>query len=244
MDRHLNLIKKDFAKQEKRRLPRFPFCFLTFKSSISTDRHVFEVKDISNGGMQLELKNGVHTFRKNDDLEGEVHWLGNTVLVKGIIQWVTQAHVGVSFTKDENLETKINNFLGIEQLVKNMRPLHTDECRIVETPANLKYWLRGDGPMEIFVWQHSDSEFSKIQMVFMENFIEWEDGKGTKTGRALSKRDVDGAFLTEDEFVFQIDEGINDKRIEFCSQILSKIPDDKLGQNVRDFIRLKLGISS
>ena len=57
MARHLNLVQSDFEQLEKIVFPRFPFCYLTFKCD-EYDTHVFEVKDISQTGMQLALKNG------------------------------------------------------------------------------------------------------------------------------------------------------------------------------------------
>ena len=75
MERRFNLIKSDFEKHEKRVLPRFPFCYLTFKSD-ETSR-VYEVKDISYTGMQLALKDDEHNFKEDSALKGHIHWLGS-----------------------------------------------------------------------------------------------------------------------------------------------------------------------
>jgi hypothetical protein len=56
MPKHLQLVESDFETIEKKKLPRFPFCYLTFKPH-DYQEHVFEVRDISHSGMQLELKN-------------------------------------------------------------------------------------------------------------------------------------------------------------------------------------------
>ena len=75
MERHLNLIKTDFEQTEKRIFPRFPFSYLTFKSSNDgANKHVFEIKDISYTGMQLCLKDGGHDFTPGNTIGGTVHW--------------------------------------------------------------------------------------------------------------------------------------------------------------------------
>ena len=51
----LNLVK-DEAVLEKRVFPLFPFSSLFFK--VDKAGHIFEVKDISHTGMQIEIKDG------------------------------------------------------------------------------------------------------------------------------------------------------------------------------------------
>ena len=94
--------------------------------------------------------------------------------------------------------------------------------------------------MEIFVWQHSDGELAKIQILLMENFVEWEDGVGLKTGRALSKRNADTPLITEDEYVFQMDPQVDANRVELALKVVFKVPKDYLTQETVDFISRKL----
>ena len=57
MERHLSLIKTDYQEMEKRVFPRFPFGLMMFRES-SSEKKVFEVKDISLTGMQISIKDG------------------------------------------------------------------------------------------------------------------------------------------------------------------------------------------
>jgi hypothetical protein len=106
----------------------------------------------------------------------------------------------------------------------------------LEIPARLKYWLRSDGPVEIFIWQHGDGEIAKAQILFLETFVEWEDGHGVKTGRILSKRNVDSPLLTEDEWVFQIDMDIDPDKLDRVKNLVDHISDDLLPVEVRTFL--------
>lgn len=233
MERRFNLIKSDFEKHEKRILPRFPFCYLTFKSD-DTSR-VYEIKDISHTGMQLSLKEEKHDFQPEYVLKGDIHWLGKKLDIAGTVKWHTQNRIGVEFLKKRELLDKVQSFLSMEEMVKRLKPLHKVEGGL-EIPARLKYWLRSDGPVEIFVWQHGDGEIAKVQALFMETFVEWEDGQGIKTGRILSKRNVDSPLLTEDEWVFQIDPDADLAKLQKVKNFIGHITDDLLPNEVRTFL--------
>lgn len=233
MERRFNLIKSDFEKHEKRILPRFPFCYLTFKSD-DTSR-VYEIKDISHTGMQISLKNDDDSFKEESVLKGHIHWLGKNLDISGIVKWHTPNRLGVEFAKKRDVLEKVQNFLQMDEMVKRLKPLHKVEGGL-EIPARLKYWLRSDGPVEVFVWQHGDGEIAKAQFLFLETFVEWEDGVGLKTGRILSKRNVDSPLLTEDEWVFQIDQDVDVQKLDRVKGLITHIGEDLLPREVSTFL--------
>jgi len=119
--------------------------------------------------------------------------------------------------------------------VKRLKTLHKLEGGL-EIPPRLKYWLRSDGPVEIFVWQHGDGEIAKVQVLFLEVFVEWEDGVGLKTGRILSKRNVDSPLLTEDEWVFKMDPDADIEKLNRVKELIALIPQDQLPSEVQTFM--------
>ena len=131
MERRLNLIKSDFEKHEKRVLPRFPFCYLTFKSD-DTSR-VYEVKDISHTGMQLSLKEDGHAFAADSVLKGSIHWLGKNLGIAGTVKWSTSHRLGVEFAKRREVTDKVQDFLNTlhSSFQVNLHRLNPDQ--------NLKY---------------------------------------------------------------------------------------------------------
>ena len=237
MERRFNLIKSDFEKHEKRVLPRFPFCYLTFKSD-ETSR-VFEVKDISHTGMQLSLKDDSHTFKADSNLKGSIHWMGKSLDVAGVVKWHTENRVGVEFQKKREVLEKVQKFLSMEEIVKHLKPLHDLEGGL-EIPNRLKYWLRSDGPVEIFVWQHSDGEIARFQVLFFEIFVEWEDGAGLKTGRIISKRNADSPLVSEDEWLFHIDTDIEGEKLKKVQNLLKHIPSNLLPEEVKNLLHRQL----
>lgn len=235
MERHFNLIKNDLGKHEKRVLPRFPFCYLTFKSQ----KQVFEVKDISFSGMQMGLKDGLISYKTGDKVSGTIHWLGKEISLEGKVVWVTEHRAGVEFNQTSSFERAIKDFLSVKNISQSFKALHKANIGL-EIPARLKYWLRGDGPMEIFVWQHGDGELSKFQILLMEHFVEWEDGQGLKTGRALSKRNLDSPLMTEDEYLFAIDDKNDQSKVNFAVEVLNHLPAGHLNPEVTEFLKLKM----
>ena len=132
----------------------------------------------------------------------------------------------------------MNRNLAME-FVRHLKPLHKVDGGL-ELPAKLKYWLRSDGPAELFVWQHGDGELSKFQVLFMETFVEWEDGHGLKTGRILSKRNVDSPLINEDECVFRMDQSAEEEKLNRVKDLVDLIPGELLPTETKTFIARQL----
>lgn len=243
MERHLNLVESDFEELEKKVFPRFPFCFLTFKANGNSSEGdgdlTFEVKDISHSGMQIALRMGEHKLKKDETLSGLLHWSGEELQVSGTVRWSTEMRAGIEFHSSSQLRDKVTKLLDPAAFANRLKPVHAMDYG-VDIPARLKFWLRADGPVEVFVWQHGDGEIAKFEMILMENFVEWEDTRGLKTGRVISKRDIDTPLLTEDEFVFQMDPSADTDKITRASRLISYISEKLMDPNVVQFITLKL----
>ncbi|MFA6239171.1 MAG: PilZ domain-containing protein [Bacteriovorax sp.] len=243
MERHLSLIKTDYQELEKRVFPRFPFGFMIFREENSDEKNpkiVFEVKDISLSGMQLSFRDGTHNYTQGVTIVGNLQWRGASLLVKGKIQWVREGCIGLSFDSSISLEQKMKSFLSFDNIVSHIKPLHKNELTM-DLPNNLKYWLKADGVLEIFVWEHTSSGISRFQVLIMEHFIEWEEGIGLRTGRIMTQRDLDTPLSLEDEFVFQIDEGAVQEKIEMALGVVRKINPEHLPLEAREFLVYKLG---
>lgn len=241
--RHLNLVESDFEHLEKRILPRFPFCYLTFKgpSQLEADapEKVFEVKDISYSGMQLALKSNAHGLKEEQTLKGILHWQGRELHVQGQVKWSTEKRLGVEFYHTETSKEQVESFLELEKLAAHLRPVHMLDYG-VDLPPTLKFWLRADGPVEVFAWSHNDGELARFQILIMENFVEWEDGKGLKTARVISKRDIETPLIDEDEFVFKVDENIDDFKVMRARELVRFMPKDHITPEAIEFIEMKL----
>ena len=237
---HLNLVKSDFEQLEKKVFPRFPFCYLTFKCD-EYDTHVFEVKDISQTGMQLALKNGEHSIAEEKKINGTLHWSGIKLEVSCAVKWTTATRLGVEFSHKPSHRESVDTFLSVQNFARSLKPIHKMEFGF-EVPPKLKYWLRSDGPVEVFIWQHSDGELAQFEILMMENYIQWKNGEGLKTARIMSKRDIDTPLITEDEFVIKVDSVIDDNKIDMACALVTHMNPDLLTDSCVDFIKMKLGI--
>jgi hypothetical protein len=239
MERHLSLIKTDYKEMEKRIFPRFPFGLMMFRES-SGEKKVFAVKDISLTGMQITLKDGNFSYKLGDKIVGNLQWRESGIAINGNVQWVRGQSLGVSFETGISFENKMSSFLSFDNIVSHIKPLHQSKLPI-DLPNNLKFWLKSDGVLEIFVWEHSQSGISRFQIILMEHFIEWEEGTGIRTGRVMTQRDLDTPLSLEDEFVFQIDEGLMQDKVDLALGLVKKMNDEHLPSSARDFLFYKLG---
>lgn len=239
MERHLNLIKTGHQSVEKRVFPRFPFSYLVFREAGGAQS--YEVRDISYSGMSLNLKDGTVKFKIDDIVKGEIHWHGTKLAVEMRVRRSEDMNVGVEFLGGRDSELKMKNFLSVANIARSMKPIHEYKEQI-EMPANLSHWLRTDGPFEVFVWNHVNNEISKIQIIMMNNFIEWNDGKGLSSGKILSIRNTDTPLMNEEEFEFLIDEKLDEDKLEFSKEIVKELNSQLLSENAFEFLCRKLSI--
>jgi hypothetical protein len=238
MPRNFSLIKSQ-TEPEKRVLPRFPFCFLTLKLDDKKMQHAMEVKDISYSGMQVQLKDGNHGLKTGQKVRGTLYWHQQKMSVQAEIKWTTPKRLGLAFEEQSELQDEVREFLSLQNIIPALRPIHSEDIGI-ELPVSLRYWLRADGPVEVFIWSHNDREHSKFQFIMFENFVEWEDGEGLQTGRVLTKRDVDTPLLSEDEFVFQIDTELDEDRLDKAVALIESLSEKHLPEDVISFLSRKL----
>jgi len=241
MTERFNLIKNEGPEVEKRVLPRFPFNFLSFKGQGKEGDRVYEVRDISYRGMQLVLKDGKQPYESGEMINGTLIWRGKRLELAAEVKWVKEKSLGVVFDSTNGIGKKIRDFLSLDNIIAGMRPLHHGPLDL-DLPTDLKYWLRADGPVEIFVWQHKDGDLSRFQMILLDKFIEWEDGKGVKTGRLLKHRDIDTPLTHNDEFLFEIDTNPDLETVQFARSIVAKVPHSSLPDAACSFLSLKLAL--
>lgn len=234
---HLNLVKSSNKTIAKRVLPRFPFSHLIFRSA--DDGRVYQVRDISYAGMRLCLKDGEQVFQEKQDILGTLDWKGDKLEINAVTKWVSSDALGVEFKQSNTFNNQIREFLSFEKIVSQMRPIHNNNLGI-DMPNNLRYWMQSDGPWELFVWQYSYGELSKLQMLLMENFIEWVDGEGVKTGRLVTKKDIETPLESEDEIIFEEDKIVDLEKIKIAKNLIENIPDEYIPKSTSVFLLQKL----
>ncbi|MEK6624113.1 MAG: PilZ domain-containing protein [Bdellovibrionota bacterium] len=234
-----NLIKNPGQIFEKRILPRFPFTFMAFKLGNTSSTKIFEVRDLSLRGAHISLKDGGVPFLKGEQLNGHIVWKGRKVSILGTVIWVKNQSLGLEFNSTPTLENELMELLSLENVAADFRPLHENPLQ-ADLPSNLKYWLKADGPAEVFVWQHSDGELARFQFLFLDHFVEWEDGRGIKTGRMVNVRDIETPLAPEDEFMFEMDTAADNHKISIACKMMDRIPNHYIPENTTRFLRMKL----
>ena len=256
----LNLIKENEDHIEKRIFPRFPFNSLSFKEEDKKNKrkwlfwplfrrrkkknlaHAFEVDNISYTGMQLTLKDGGHAHKVKDILKGTLSWRGDTLKVYGVVKWISKGRLGVAFDAKKKQKKSLKRFLSADKIVAGMRAVHEINLNL-DLPADLKFWLRADGPVEIFIWQHKDGHISHFQVILIDCFVEWRDGQGIKTGSILELRDKETPLSKEDEFTFKIDGQVEKSKITMAQQIAKRLSSRHLDKDTLDFLQRKLSVN-
>jgi hypothetical protein len=234
----LSLIKSEEVASERRRLPRFPFCYLLFRPENSD--HCLEVKDISQTGMQMVQKEGKIPYEEGQTIAGSVMWHGKEIEVKGKAVWCSSQSSGVHFELDQKLRQNLEDFFSVDHIVAHLRPVHEQKIGI-DLPNNLKVWLKTDGPVELYIWQHNDGEVSHFQVVLWDQFLEWRDGEGIKTGKIISSRDLETPLNSENEFYFRPDtHQSTGPKIDRVTYFLEAIHEDLLGHETKSFMLRKL----
>jgi hypothetical protein len=238
----LSLIKNDRVR-EKRIVPRFPLKTMAWRCELISS-HALLVKDISYTGMQIGCAGDINSLIIGKSYEGTLKWGGDQLKLKGKVRWVKSevsgTVFGLEFDSTNGLAVELRTFLRIGQISKRMRLINKDDFS-VETPTDLKYWLKSDGPGEIFFWQHRDGEFSKIQLLILDKLIEWIDGEGLKTGLLVENRNIESPLSPKEEILFDMDEDVDLESLQLARDLISDLPSELIPENVMQFLQRKLG---
>lgn len=238
----LSLIKNDRVR-EKRIVPRFPLKTMAWKCE-RISSHALLVKDISYTGMQIGSAGEIESLNIGETYNGILKWGGDQLELKGKIRWVKADQgntvFGIEFDSTNGLVVELKNFLRIGQISKRMRLINREDFS-VETPTDLKYWLKSDGPGEIFFWQHRDGEFSKIQLLILDKLIEWIDGEGLKTGMLVENRNIESPLSPKEEILFDMDEHVDLESLQLAKDLINDLPNELIPDNVMQFLQRKLG---
>lgn len=233
----INLIASNEQTQVKKILPRFPICYLTFKKE--NFLHSFEVVDISTTGMQLLLKYGeIPSAKKNDQVKGKLKWHGYELELNSEVVWATSNRLGLKFTSPSSSNI-VQEFFSWKRLGKALKPVHHMDYPF-ELPPKLKYWLRADGPHEIFIWQYASGELESFSIIIRENLVHWSQEEGLKTGRVISQRRVKLPLSAEGEFIFLMDSLRKKEMIKRGQEFLEILEKRHLPEMVINFLIRKL----
>lgn len=239
MERQLELIT-NVKKIEKRLLPRYPISTLLFKDSSKNASHVYEVIDISLSGMQLHCKDSdyIKNYTEGDHLEGELRWKGKEIFIYGQVRWINSLNMGIEFDSLRTPLSERTSFFSIDNFICSLKHVPRDD--INHYPRDLKYWLRSDGPLEVFVWEHRDREIQRFQIVYLDDFLEWEDGVGIRTGKIIGKKRIETPLTIEDEVTLNIDHSLRVGVFDISKRVLDSISEKLISPRISELMRIKL----
>lgn len=248
MEKHLNLIKNTEDSIEKRVFPRFPFQALHFRpqNNCKDQFTPLEISNISSTGMKISGVVSENIFQHSQQLEGEILGRGIKIPVHGKIVWAREYkngwEWGVEFCSKTQSAQLFGDLFSLQKAAQQLRSVHScaQESDFI-LPGDLKYWLKGDGTVEVFIWQHPDGEFSRFHILFFNTMVEWEDGKGLKTAELLDHRERETPLSPEDEFTFSFDHTPCREKIASTLKLVEMISPSVLPENASDFLCLKLG---
>lgn len=232
-----NLISNLEGVEEKRILPRYPICYLTCK--VDGFDSTFEVKEISFSGMQLEVKQERTPQVLAENLTGEIKWLGDRISFAGKVKWKTKTRAGIEFKDEPNFQKSFGVHFSNEMIVQKIKPIH-ERDESIEIPVKMKIWLHADGPIEVFVWQHSNGEIQSFQLIKLNSFVEWSDSNALRSGRVISKRNIDTPLFSEDEILFKFNYDLDRNMVEDFLNMVELIPEVHWNKTIKDFVMLKL----
>ena len=220
-------MEETSGRAERRTLPRFPLSFLLFRDHSA---RTFAVRDVSYGGMRLGGEDAACPFRVGDEIAGALRLKGRILDVRGRVKWVEGGECGVGFASGGGFGEGIRSFLGVDAAIEGMKVLHDDGAALA---PRLKYWLRSDGVVEIFVW-----EGGSFQIIFCGDFVEGSPEGLLRTGR-LAYLGKDMAVADGEEFLFRFDSPADSKKVGFASDVLGRMGERHLPHDVLEFLRTK-----
>lgn len=227
---------------------------------------IFEVNDVSFTHLYIALRGGRHTYLTGDKICGKLRWHGQEIYIEGKVKWSTDNSIYITILEhleqleqinqhmrgliqDVNYPTSSNHatndlksFLSVHNVALGLKAIHQlQQSELsLDLPRFLKYWLHAGCLLEIFIWQHSNNEFSRFQIIFLGNFLEWEDGIGIKTGRTISKREIETPLSEEDEVTLSIDNKWDPHKLELFREVVKSLTSKHIPLTAIEFLLIKL----
>jgi hypothetical protein len=213
-------------------------------------KKIFGVSDILGNVLHLRHNQGdtpQKTFEVGNKIKGEIHGNGRghnqIISVEGKVIWTVPEYFGIKIVgQKKDLKMHWDQFNSLENLVKSLRPLHKLYGSNQDFPKELIYWLRSDGPLEILVWSLDGVEIEKIQIIYQENYIEWDQLHHIQTGIRQKNYHSQPTHLELDsqgiDHFVDFDHEIHDEKLQLAQKLLSLI-DPELAKVLREKLALE-----
>ena len=230
----LGLVQNNSPLIEKRLLPRHTFAYLLFKLEFPVA--TLAVADISAQGMQVQGRSDL-SFTVGQKVQGHLAWDGKKLLLTGEVTWVRQNCCGIRFNWHGPQAQEFQAFFAAAAVAEHLRPVRiTDE----EGLANLKYWLHAGKAAEIFIWQHPTGQIARIQVIYLGDLVEWEDGAGISTGKIAGVQNTDTPLQPRETLAVEIDPKVDPAKLKAAGELVAHLKPALLPAEVQEFCQLKL----
>jgi hypothetical protein len=230
----LGLVQNHSPLIEKRLLPRHTFAYLLFK--LEFPAATLAVADISAQGMQIQGRSDL-AFTVGQKVQGHLAWDGKKMLLTGEVTWVQQSSCGIRFTWQDASAQEFQEFFAAAAVAEHLRPVRIAE---EEGLANLKYWLHAGKAAEIFIWQHPTGQIAKIQVIYLGDLVEWEDGVGISTGKISGVQNTDTPLSPRETLAVEIDAQVDAAKLAAASTLVAHLKPALLPKEVQEFCQVKL----
>ncbi|MBP5295875.1 MAG: PilZ domain-containing protein [Bacteriovoracaceae bacterium] len=230
----LGLVKNTAPQIEKRLLPRHSFEYLLFK--LAHPAATLAVIDISPQGMQLRNRADL-VWEVGQKVQGNLAWDGRLLPITGEISWANEQSCGVKFDLGGECAQQFAAYFAPAAVAPHLRLVQLNEENQV---ANLKCWLHAGKAAEILVWQHPTGQVAKIQVIYLGELVEWDDGLGIRTGKITSVRPSDTPLQPQETLAVEIDAAAQTSKLQKAAHLVQHLPANLLASELQDFISLKL----
>jgi hypothetical protein len=232
---------------ERRIIPRYSFSYLTFKllhHGEMVKAMTFEVNDVSTEGLALETKFfDLQNFKVGDFLHGVLNWAGERLDIKATIKWVSHGRMGLQFRPDKSLFERIKELSSLQMLTSKLKALHAPKYKL-NLADDLFYWIQSEGPLEFFAWKKSESSpVHRLQIVYWQNYLEWEKGEGWSSGILKDRRHFGTAGIDTSECLVMFDSILDQKKLKTVKEIISLFPEEMFLKADYEFFLRKLMLS-
>lgn len=185
--------------------------------TIMNEQDILLIREISSKGFSTQVsERGFERFQVGDMYSARMRYLGETYDLDAKVSWKSgKDTVGFELV---NAERRTRDFM--QRLLHPIALAHSlrkVEAEFMKNKSDGKTWYHGDGDTDLYTWKNSQGKVSAWQLISKDTFVDWEAGRGLRTG-----------FLT-------INEGALGGVLELDSKAITPIVDDHLNPKTRQF---------
>jgi hypothetical protein len=187
--------------------------------TVMNDQDILVIRDLSPKGFSSDVSSrAFERFQLDDVYEARMRYLGELHDIEIKVAWKRSKVVGFEIVnaRPETLEF-FNRLLRPIQLANSLNQV---DAAFMREAGPDKTWYHGEEGTDLMIWRAYNDRIEAWQLIFGEQFIEWNQHAGFSTGVVRQDKSSKSGILKSTDELMVRDEQVNQDRLRFATDLV------------------------